>query len=321
MKLKEYEGKKIFKEYGIKIPKGKVIKVGDVYEKGDFIIKAQELQGERKKRGLIKDVNKDTIDEEISSLFSKCNEILVEEKVKVDKEYYISITIDRLKKRPVLIFSKRGGVDIEDVDSKDITKIVIDNGFFIDKVNDIAQKLYKIFNDYDCELVEINPLGLNKDGFVALDSKIIIDDNALFRHEEFYSKREDLNYVELDGNIGVIGNGAGLVMSTIDIIEYFNGKVANFLDLGGGADKEKMIKALEILLKKKVKGIFINIFGGITRCDEIANGLVEFKNKVPIIVRMIGTNEEEAREILRKNNIEMVDSMEEGCRKIVENVK
>lgn len=188
--------------------------------------------------------------------------------------------------------------------------------------------------DYDAELVEINPLVLSDDKLTAADSKIIIDDNALFRHPEFLDKKQEelteiereankygLQYVELDGDIAVIGNGAGLVMATLDVINYFNGRAANFLDIGGGASVEMMEKALEIVLMKNPKGIFINIFGGITRCDDIANGIVNYvkKNKIKIlmVIRMIGTNDKEGRAILNKNNIHALDSMEECAKTVV----
>ena len=223
-----------------------------------------------------------------------------------------------------------------------IKKFYLDENFSLEEISEeikiskvLIERLYKIFQDYDAELVEINPLALIKKRFLALDSKIIIDDNALYRQKfkkdeglteiEKKAQESDLSYVELEGDIGIIGNGAGLVMSTLDMVNYYGGEVANFLDVGGGADKEKMEKAIELVLIKKPRGIFINIFGGITRCDEIAEGIVAYKKKhkinIPLVIRMIGNNEEEAKKILEKDKIHFINSMEEGAKKIVELVK
>ena len=189
--------------------------------------------------------------------------------------------------------------------------------------------MYKLMRDYKALLVEINPLALCSGKLIAADSKIILDNN--FRQSEFTeelsaeeeeAKRFGFSYVELDGNIAIIGNGAGLVMATLDTVNYYGGKAANFLDLGGGADKERMEKALEIVVRKEPKIIFINIFGGITRCDDITNGLVEIKEKInmPIVVRMIGTNEDAAKDILKRAGIKTYSSMEECAKKAVEYV-
>ncbi len=345
MKLKEYEGKEIFKKYGIKVPESFLITHPDQIKRihEDVVLKAQVLQGGRGKAGLIQKANQEDIVKKTKELFNKnIKEILIEKRVDIKKEFYISITIDRLKKKPILMFSTEGGVDIEELSEKHPEKIIkkhIDENLSLESLAKelnldvhLIEKLIKIFNECDAELVEINPLALTNNGFIALDSKIIIDDNALFRQEfkkdesltdiEKKAKEYDLSYVELDGNIGIIGNGAGLVMSTLDVVNYFGGKVANFLDVGGGATKEKMKKSLELVLTKKPKGIFINIFGGITRCDEIAQGLVDYKKThnldIPLVIRMIGTNEDKAKDILEENGIHFIDSMEEGAKKIVE---
>lgn len=348
MKLKEYQGKEIFHKYGIKIPDSFLITSPEQIKKikGKKVLKAQVLYGGRGKAGLIQFATKKDIKKKAEEIFSKgVKEILVEEKIKSKKEYYISITIDRLEKKPLLIFSSKGGVDIEELAEKypkKIKKYYIDKNFSPKKVSKeikiesgLVEKIYKIFKDYDAELIEINPLSLTKKGLLALDSKVIIDDNALYRQDfkkdeslteiEKKAQEADLSYVELKGNIGIIGNGAGLVMSTLDVVNHYGGKVANFLDVGGGASKEKMEKAMELVLVKNPKGIFINIFGGITRCDEIAQGLVDYKNKhkieIPMVIRMIGTNEEEAKKILEENKIHFINSMEEGAKKIVELIK
>ena len=348
MKLKEYQGKKIFQEHGLKIPDSFLITDPEQIKEieGEVVLKAQVFYGGRRKEGLVQIATQENAKEKAEQIFKKrVKEILVEKKIEIKKEYYISITIDRTKKKSLLIFSAEGGIDIEELAEKHpekIKKYVIDENFSPKNVSKeigidqyVIEKLYKIFQDYDAELVEINPLILADEGLVALDSKIIIDDNALFRQDfkkdesltelEKKARKADLNYVELGGNIGIIGNGAGLVMSTLDMVNYYGGKVANFLDVGGGANKEKMEQAIDIVLTKKPKGLFINIFGGITRCDEIAQGLIDYKKKhnitIPMVIRMIGTNEKEAKKILEKNNMHFINSMEEGAKKIVGLVK
>lgn len=359
MKLKEYEGKEIFKKYGIPVPEGVVVSSLDGLEERikqlhsvNLVVKSQILVAGRKKAGGIKFANRNNIKEVASSLLGaeikgmKVNELLIEEKLEINKEYFLSLVIDRSDKAIYLITSLEGGVDIEELSKthpEKITKIsLIDEGQIEKALSKLpngneflglAKKLYRILKDCDAELVEINPLVKSKGRLIAADSKIIVDDNSLFRHPEFKSKTEltemeaeaakySLNYVELKGDIGVIGNGAGLVMATLDVLDYYGGKAANFLDVGGGASVERMEKALEIVMTKNPKKILINIFGGITRCDEIASGIVSYRKKrgikIPMVVRMIGTNEREAKEILEKNGIWSMGSMEEAIKKVVE---
>jgi succinyl-CoA synthetase beta subunit len=207
----------------------------------------------------------------------------------------------------------------------------------------ILEKLYRACMDFDAELIEMNPLAETDEGvFVALDARIIMDDNALFRHQEYKKRlleeerdrapqeieaaRNDLAYVKLEGNIGVIGNGAGLVMATLDLIEYYGGKPANFLDVGGGAPAERIAAALDIVLSDpKVKALLINILGGITRCDVVAHGIIKAKKKAtivkPVVVRLVGTNEEEGKKILAEAGMPVLGSMEEAARHVVEIVK
>lgn len=358
MKLKEYEGKAIFKKYDISIPKGVVISdinnLKDKLEKLpiNLVVKAQILVAGRKKAGGIIFVDKKNVKEVASSLLGskikgmKVEELLIEEKLDIEKEFYISLIVDRSDKKVYLLISQEGGIDIEDLSKNHPEKILklspvnerhveealskLHGG---DKLALIAKILYKIMKDYDAELVEINPLVESKGRLIAADSKIIIDDNSLFRHPELKMKRElikieaeaaeyGLNYVELEGDIGVIGNGAGLVMATLDVLDYYGGKAANFLDVGGGASIERMEKALEITMTKNPKKIIINIFGGITKCDEIARGIINFRKKkgitIPMAVRMIGTNEGEAKKILEENGIFCMDSMESAIKKVVE---
>jgi succinyl-CoA synthetase beta subunit len=213
-------------------------------------------------------------------------------------------------------------------------------GTQLSELGRIFEALYHIGMDYDAELIEMNPIVETIDGkFAAADARIIIDDNALFRHPEYKKRllegegeltqqeieamKNDLAYVKLDGDIGVIGNGAGLVMATLDTIQYYKGKPANFLDVGGGAPAEKIAAALKIVLSDpKVKALFINILGGITRCDEVARGILEAKAKIgttkPMVIRLVGTNEEEGKKILTEAGIHVLESMEEAAQQIVE---
>jgi succinyl-CoA synthetase beta subunit len=204
----------------------------------------------------------------------------------------------------------------------------------------IFERVYSVGMDYDAELIEMNPLVETFDGkFVAADARIIIDDNALFRHQEYKKRllegeselspqeieamKNDLAYVKLDGDIGVIGNGAGLVMATLDTIQYYGGKPANFLDVGGGAPAEKIVTALRIVLSdSKVKALFINILGGITRCDDVAKGILEAEEKIgttkPMVIRLVGTNEVEGKRILTEAGIHVLESMEEAAQRVIE---
>jgi succinyl-CoA synthetase beta subunit len=358
MKLKEYEGKAIFQQYSLPIPQGIIIsdltQLEDRWKKlpPKLVVKSQILVAGRKKAGGIKFVDKSNVKKVVSSLLGstikglKVEELLIEEQLEIEKEYYISLIVDRSDKTVYFLISQEGGVDIEELSQKYPEKIVkfapnnekhieetlrkVQNGA---KLTRIAKILFRIMKEYDAELVEINPLVESKGRFIAADSKIIIDDNSLYRHPELQMKRQlteieaeaakyGLNYVELEGNIGVIGNGAGLVMATLDVLDYYGGKAANFLDVGGGASIERMEKALELTMTKNPKKIIINIFGGITKCDEIANGIINFRKKndisIPMVVRMIGTNEAEAKQILEAHGIFCMDSMEAAIKKVIE---
>lgn len=371
MKLYEFQAKQIFTKYGIKVPKGSIAESVDEVRRfveefgGKAVLKAQVLVGGRGKAGGIKIVKSVEEAGEIArEMLGKSikgeviRKIYVEELVDVKEEWYLSVTLDRVEKSFSLIFSPLGGVDIEEIALKspeNIFRIKIDPRWGLwdyqlrelvwrakvrqDLWRDLittAKAIYRIFIEKEAELVEINPLGVTEKGLIALDAKITIDDNALFRHRELETlrtfseglegaaEREGMNYVKLDGNIGVIANGAGMAMATMDLIYLEGGKPANFLDIGGGAGAEMMKKALEILTKdENVKAIFINIFGGITRCDEVAKGLLkafgELDIKVPVVVRLSGTNEDEGKKILQNlKTIEIVETMEEGAKKVVE---
>jgi len=374
MNLKEFEGKSIFKDFGIPIPESYLVKdPEEAYEKGTeilknskfdvVVLKAQILSGKRGKSGGILFPKKEEIEENAKEIFGKTfkgypvNELLVEEKGDIQKEYYFSITVDRNSKRYTLIFSEEGGMEIEEIAEKFPEKILkyslnpgeIDQEelgkFFgekssldtsiIEQLVDIVEKSWKIVQEKDATLIEINPLTLTTENkLIALDSKVVIDDNALFRQEDFqkYQKREQtgleekaaeagVSYIELDGDIAVIGNGAGLTMATLDIVKFFGGEPANFLDIGGGANNEIMNKALEVALSKDgLKAIFVNVFGGITRCDDVAKGIVEYKENndvdVKMVVRLVGTNEEEGIKILEENGIKAFENMEKAAKEV-----
>lgn len=291
--------------------------------------------------------------------------VLVEKASKIKKEYYLGIVLDRSKERVVVMGSSEGGVEIEEVAKRSPEKIIkvyahpftgltvysarkLATGMGIDKKLSgefirFSISLYNLFIDKDCSLAEINPLILTEDDrLLALDAKLNFDDSALFRHPEILGLRDieeedkreveaskyGLNYISLDGNIGCLVNGAGLAMATMDILKYYGGEPANFLDVGGGASKESVTQAFRILLSdEKVKAVFVNIFGGIMRCDIIAASLIdavkELGIKVPLIIRLEGTNVEEARRMLSQSGINMIlaSDMADGAKKAVEAVK
>ncbi|MEI7830550.1 MAG: ADP-forming succinate--CoA ligase subunit beta [Prolixibacteraceae bacterium] len=286
--------------------------------------------------------------------------ILVAQGVKFSSEYYVGLTIDRNSKSVIFMASSEGGVEIEEVakDNPDaIHKFVIDpdlglTPFLARKIGfalfsdfnlvkqgaDLFQKLYRIFMDTDSSLVEINPLVITEDGkLLALDGKMNFDDNALFRQsaiealneptedelKELDAKEKGLTYIRLDGSIGCMVNGAGLAMATLDLIKYFGGEPANFLDIGGSSNPQKVIDAMNLILSdKNVKVVMINIFGGITRCDDVARGLVsaleKIKVEVPIVVRLSGTNSKEGLEILKQANLPIVETMSQAAQKAIE---
>ncbi len=323
-------------------------------------VKAQVLVGGRGKAGGIKLVEKAEAPEAVKAMLGtelkgeKISEVLIEEKLNIDCEYYLSLTVNRSDKNVTFLFSEEGGVEIEELAKVSPEKIIrvgivgefprelvqaaMESNAHASQIVALAEKMFALMKEKDAELVEINPLVVSSGQLIAADAKVIIDDNALYKHEEFARLKErelselekksrefNLNYVELDGDIAIIGNGAGLVMATLDIVQHFGGTPANFLDIGGGANVEQMQKAVEIVLEKKPKGIWINIFGGITKCDEVARGLANYANErgisIPIVVRMIGTNEAEGKKILEENGIRSLDSMELCAKKIVELAK
>ncbi|MEM2136126.1 MAG: ADP-forming succinate--CoA ligase subunit beta [Candidatus Jordarchaeaceae archaeon] len=372
MHLFEYECKKIFQEHAIPVPKGSVadssreaVKIAESLG-GPVAVKAQILIGGRGKLGGVKFAEgpKEAGEKAAELIGSyvgniKVERVLVEEKIDFRDEFYVGITIDRSAKRPVALVSRFGGVDIEQVafetpdrvhkhyinpisglneeESLNLFKKMRLEGEELIQVSYILKRLWEITRKYDGELIEINPLVKTVHGkFLALDAKLVIDDNALFRHPEFKTHQtslisgleakalaEGLSYVQLDGDIGVIGNGAGLTMATMDLLSLYGGKPADFLDLGGGATRENVSAALKILLSnERVKVVLINVLGGITRCDEVAMGIINsysvFSSRVPLVVRMVGTNEEEGRKLLKKIGIETFGDMEEAAQRAVE---
>jgi succinyl-CoA synthetase beta subunit len=364
MRLLEYQGKELFKKVGIPISEGKVASTPDEVEAiaqdfgGEVVVKAQVLAGGRAKAGGIKLASTPAQARECATTIlgmeikgERVSHVLVTKSKRIKKELYLGITIDRSARKPVVIFSTEGGVEIEEVAREkpeaifrfyvnplegprpyQIRNVLFKAKFKSWELYDIFEKLYQAFVKYQATLVEINPLAVTDDGLVAIDSKFIIDDDASLKlpweerltDQEREAKQSGLQYVKLDGNIGIIGNGAGLVMATIDVIKLKGGKPANFLDIGGGASAEQMQKAIKIV-QKGARGIFINIFGGLTRCDEVARGILkardELKIGVPMVVRLVGTNESEGRKILEKGGISAIADLEEGAEKITKEVR
>ena len=370
MDLFEYQGKELYKKYDIATPNSMVVdsveKIDATSLKYPLVVKAQVQVGGRGKAGGIKLVSNE------EELLAAANEImgmdiknhvvkklLIEEASDVQEEYYISFTLDRSKKQYLMLLSSKGGMDIEKVAEEnpdDVIKVYIAPSIGIensivnealleagipkeyhDDLEKMISSLFNLFVDGDCDLVEVNPLAIVNEGEVlALDSKISLDMNAVFRHEEYKKFEEDipipdtekvakekgLNFIKLEGDVGIIGNGAGLVMSTLDVVSSEGGSAANFLDIGGGAKSKNVSDALEILQDdKSVKSVLINIFGGITRCDLVAEGIVDAtrEKSLPwkIVVRLDGTNAQEGREILKANpheNIVVVENMKEAAR-------
>jgi succinyl-CoA synthetase beta subunit len=373
MRLLEYQGKELFAAAGIPVPAGKVAQTVDEAvaimraNPAPSVVKAQVLIGGRGKAGGIKFANdeRDVVEPAKAILGMNikgeiAKRIWIEQRVDIAKELYLSITVDRQSKRPIIIASAMGGMDIEEVAKTHpdaIAKYRIDPAMgywpFVGRLVaaqagipkevtsqfvDILGKLYKLFFDVGAMLLEINPLAITKEGrLIASDSKADIDDNGLFRHKELEAWKTDLPsdpleerarktglaYVHLDGDVGIIGNGAGLVMGTLDAVKAAGGEPANFLDVGGGAKADIVREAVNIVTSDpKVKSLFINIFGGITRGDEVAKGLVEALgggswSKEKLVIRLTGTNEKEGRAVLQANGMKSVETMNEGAKQAV----
>ncbi|AMW98406.1 ADP-forming succinate--CoA ligase subunit beta [Rummeliibacillus sp. G93] len=383
MNIHEYQGKEILRKYGVAVPAGRVafspeeaVNIAKELDSKVTVVKAQIHAGGRGKAGGVKIAkNLDEVRSYAKELLGKVlvthqtgpegkevKRLYIEAGSDIQKEYYVSLLVDRATSRVTLMGSEAGGMDIEEVAEETPEKIfkeVIDpvvglTGFqarrlafnmniptkLINKTANLMLGLYKAFTDKDASILEINPLAVTGDGEVmALDAKFNFDDNALYRHKDVVELRDfdeedqkeieaskyDLNYVTLDGNIGCMVNGAGLAMSTMDTISFYGGRPANFLDVGGGATAEKVTEAFKIILSDpNVKGIFVNIFGGIMKCDVIAEGVIvaakEVGLKVPLVVRLEGTNVELGKKLLNESGLDIVaaDSMADGAQKIVE---
>jgi succinyl-CoA synthetase beta subunit len=382
VKIHEYQGKELFRKYGVPVPRGipaftlaEATKAAKELGGPVWVVKAQIHAGGRGKGGGVKLARSlDEVEKLAGQILGmqlvthqtgpggqKVRRLLIEEGANIAKELYVGMVVDRAAQRVTLMASSEGGMDIEEVAAnhpEKIHKVAIDptTGLTDAQADDVARKigipaasvtqgravlqnLYKVFDETDASLAEINPLIVTGDGkVIALDAKLNFDSNALFRHPEIVAMRDldeedaneieaskhDLSYISLDGNIGCLVNGAGLAMATMDTIKLFGAEPANFLDVGGGATTEKVTEAFKIMLRNpKVKGILVNIFGGIMRCDTIADGIVaaakETHLSVPLVVRMKGTNDEKGKQILKDSGLPIIsaDNMADAARKIV----
>ncbi|ADJ62176.1 ADP-forming succinate--CoA ligase subunit beta [Herbaspirillum seropedicae] len=382
MKIHEYQGKEILRQFGVTVPRGIPCMSVDEVEAAAkelggpvWVVKAQIHAGGRGKGGGVKVAKSiEQVKEYANQIMGmqlvthqtgpegqKVRRLLIEEGADIKKELYVSLVTDRVSQKVVLMASSEGGMDIEEVahsNPEKIHNVIIDpvDGLTDAQADDVAAKigvpaasipaarknlqgLYKAYWETDASLAEINPLILTGDGkVIALDAKFNFDSNALFRHPEIVAYRDldeedpaeveaskfDLAYISLDGNIGCLVNGAGLAMATMDTIKLFGGEPANFLDVGGGATTEKVTEAFKIMLKNpELKAILVNIFGGIMRCDVIAEGVIAASKavslKVPLVVRMKGTNEDLGKKLLADSGLPIIsaDSMEEAAQKVV----
>jgi succinyl-CoA synthetase beta subunit len=379
MKLHEYQSKDLLAKYGVPVPGGRVTKdpieakaIADEYG-GKVVVKAQVLMGGRGKAGGVKlfensedaaAFTKELIGKKLVSIQNPAGmiveQVLVGELVDIAEEYYLSVLLDRAEQKLVVMISKEGGMEIEDVahDNPDaIVRLHVDPAWGVENFEirdavqqanipakaqrqmiDMIAKLIKVYRENDADMIEINPVAWTPDGkLLAADAKVSIDENALFRHQQYSDTMEDsaedpleaeaarrgIAYVRLGGDIGIIGNGAGLVMCSLDEVSAAGGRAANFLDVGGGAKAERVKACVElVLMDKNVKGLLINIFGGITRADEVAKGiltaLAELDVKIPIVARIEGTAAEEGLALLESSPIVGAHTMQEAAKKVVE---
>jgi succinyl-CoA synthetase beta subunit len=377
MDLYEYQGKELFRRFGIPVSEGRLATTPEEARDaareigGQVVVKAQVLTGGRGKAGGIKlaDGPEEAEEHARAILGMDINghvvrKLWIESASDIEREYYLSLTFDRGAKKTLFMFTKEGGVDIEEVAANRpdaLVRLHVDplEGFQPyqarrliygagigdeseqKQIAKIAERLYETFVESDAMLCEINPLIVTPEGEVkALDSKFTVDENALYKHpdiaemrdleayppEERQAREKGVTYVKLDGEVGVLGNGAGLVMSTLDVVALAGGRPANFCDLGGGGDAQGVVDALEIIsADQQVKSILFNIFGGITRCDEVARGILQALDQLtiedPIVVRLDGTNAEEGRELLREaapKNLHVEPTMLDAARRAVE---
>lgn len=372
MKLHEYQSKQLFAKYDIPIPPGRVAATADEAKQiaeelgGRVVIKAQVLVGGRGKAGGILLAKRPEEAEEFATQILAMRikdlpvrKVLIDKAANIEEEIYLGITNDRAARKPVMMASSAGGVDIEEVARDTPEKIAREHIDPILGLRDyqardiaaaidlprvhwksfikIAKGLWQVYKDCDATLAEINPLVITRENqLLAVDGKMVIDDNALFRHpdlaemrdldveapSEIEARKYGLSFIKLDGNIGCMVNGAGLAMTTMDIIKLFGGEPANFLDIGGGAGSEKVAAALRIILEDpNVNAVLFNIFGGITRGDEVARGILsalnEVKTDVPMIIRLVGTNAEEGIQILADAEMITADTLANAAKKAV----
>jgi succinyl-CoA synthetase beta subunit len=377
MDLYEYQGKELFRRFGIPVSDGRLASSPEEARTaaqelgGQVVVKAQVLTGGRGKAGGIKLADgPDEAEEHAGAILGMdigghvVRKLWIESASDIAREYYLSLTFDRGEKKPLFMFTREGGIDIEEVAAtrpEALVRLHVDPlegfqpyqarrlvyGAGIEdeseqkQVAKIAEQLYAAFVGTDAMLAEVNPLIVTPDGQVkALDSKFTVDDNALYKHpdiaemrdldaypaEERAAREKGVTYVKLDGEVGVLGNGAGLVMSTLDVVALAGGRPANFCDLGGGGDAQGVVDALEVIsVDPQVKSILFNIFGGITRCDEVARGILQALGRMrieePIVVRLDGTNAEEGRRLLQEAasaNLHVEPTMLEAAKRAVE---
>jgi succinyl-CoA synthetase beta subunit len=371
--IHEYQGKEIFQSYGIPVNDQEIVRTPEAAKAAaqkmgtTVVVKAQVLVGGRGKAGGVKLAKTPEEAEEkardILGLTIKgipVEKVMITPASEILQEFYVSITVNRNGNDLLLMMSKAGGVDIEDlavnrpqeivrfpihpadgIEDSSLTSVlseVFEKPALVEQAKDVVHKLFRVFMEKDCSLVEINPYALTEgEKLVALDAKVNFDDNALFKHDdveqmrnpeelsadETAAKAASLSFVSMDGYIGCMVNGAGLAMATMDIIKLYGGDPANFLDVGGSSNPEKVVNALKIITgNPNVKAILINIFGGITRCDDIANGILEALKqidiKLPMVIRLIGTNDEEGRRILKGAGLESYQALGEAVEKVVE---
>jgi succinyl-CoA synthetase beta subunit len=371
MNLHEYQAKELFARFGLPVLPGQVAASPEEARTiagslgGTVVIKAQVQAGGRGKAGGVKlaqspdeafDRARDILALTIKGL--PVRRVLVAQAADIARELYLSIVLDRARKRPLVMLSAAGGVDIEEVARTAPGKIVrtpipadglrpyqaralfqpiLRDGAQVAQAAAILMKLWRVYQEADATLVEINPLAITPEGrLLALDAKVVLDDNAEFRHREWemwrdaedetpgqrLAREKGLSYVKLDGDIGCVVNGAGLAMATMDLIKHYGGEPANFLDIGGSSNPEKVTAALRIITSEsRVRAILFNIFGGITRCDDVARGIVQSLETsplpVPLVIRLTGTNEEAARKILHEHGLAATTSMDEGVRAVI----
>ena len=355
-------GKDIFRRYGIPVPDSYVVEKESDLRKFErpSVVKSQILLGGRGKSGGIKFAkNQKELEDGVRELLGSkirglsVTKVLIEDMLNIKHEYYVSISLNRSERSPFIIASSSGGVEIESVPKEKIFTRKIDpllgysdyvgreavkfmglDSKLGSQFKAILSKLYTVFNEEDCELVEINPLVETADGrLIAADAKVIMDSDSMFRHKdinvvdpektplELEAQSKGYAFVELNGDIGVIANGAGLTMATMDALTLHKGKPRNFLDLGGTDSVDIVVEAFELVLKANPKSILVNIFGGVTKADTVANGIVAAKEKFnitkPIVVRLSGVHEDEAREILKRNGIEPFSMMMPAIEQVV----